>query len=290
MTALGRADLVLSHYSLPRGTPLPERAAAAAAAGFAGIGWHVADYVAMRCGGGTDDEVREILDTHGIVLHEVDALALDRLGNLDPAIRLATTFGAHHLQVQGNRPGTVGEAAHVIADIADRVAPAGVNVAIEFLGCNNIATAADAFELADRSRRPNVGVQVDVWHHVRGANDWALLRALPLERIMSVQIDDGPIEPVDTDYLTDTVHHRRVPGAGEFDLQRFLSIVHPPGSTLPLSLEVIDDDLLAFSPFDAARRIADSTRHALAAFGHPAGTTAPPTSEGSHGTSEINCS
>jgi sugar phosphate isomerase/epimerase len=288
MTALGRADLVLSHYSLPRGTPLPDRAAAAAAAGFAGIGWHVADYVALRRGGGTDDEVREILDTHGIVLHEVDALALDRLGNLDAAIHLATTLGAHHLQVQGNRPGTVGKAAHVIADIANRVAPAGVNVAIEFLGCNNIATAADALELADRSGRPNVGVQVDVWHHVRGANDWALLRALPPERIMSVQIDDGPIEPVDTDYLADTVHHRRVPGAGEFDLQRFLSIVHPPGSTLPLSLEVIDDDLLAFSPFDAARRIADSTRRALAAFGHPAGTTAPPTSQSSHGTSEIN--
>ena len=45
MTALGPADLVLSHYSLPRGTSLAERVAAASAAGFAGIGWHVADYV-----------------------------------------------------------------------------------------------------------------------------------------------------------------------------------------------------------------------------------------------------
>jgi sugar phosphate isomerase/epimerase len=94
---------------------------------------------------------------------------------------------------------------------------------------------------------------------------------------MSVQIDDGPIDPVDADYLTDTVHHRRVPGASEFDLQCFLSIVHPPGSTLPLSLEVIDDDLLALSPLDAARRIAEGTRVALAAFDHPAGTTAPST-------------
>ena len=153
MTALGRADLVLSHYSLPGGTALPLRVAAAA--GFAGIGWHVADYVALRQAGGTDDEVREILDTHGIVLHEVDALALDRLANLDAAIHPATTLGVHHVQVQGDRPGSVGEAAEVIADIADRVAPAGVNVAIEFLGCNNLATAADALELAERSgRRP----------------------------------------------------------------------------------------------------------------------------------------
>jgi sugar phosphate isomerase/epimerase len=277
MTALGRGDLVLSHYSLPRGTALGERVAAAAAAGFAGIGWHVSDYVALRQAGGTDDDVRAILGAHGMILHEVDALALDRLGNLDAAIHLATTLGAHHLQVQGDRPGTVEQAADVIADIADRLAQAGVNVAIEFLGCNNIATAGDALELAERSRRPNVGVQVDIWHHVRGANDWALLHALPPERIMSVQIDDGPIAPVDADYLTDTVHHRCVPGAGEFDLKRFLSIVHPPGSTLPLSLEVIDDNLLALRPLDAARRIADSTRAALSTFGHPASAATPST-------------
>lgn len=86
---------------------------------------------------------------------------------------------------------------------------------------------------------------------------------------MSVQLDDGPVAPVDADYLTDTVHHRCVPGAGEFDLRRFLSIVHPPAATLPLSLEVIDDDLLTLSPSEAARQIADGTRAALAAFDHP---------------------
>jgi sugar phosphate isomerase/epimerase len=282
MTALGPADLVLSHYSLPRGTPLDERVAAATAAGFAGIGWHVADYVALRQSGGTDDDVRRALDAHGMVLHEVDALALDRLGNLDAAIHLATTIGAHHLQVQGNRPGTAEDAAGVIRDIADRLAPAGVNVAVEFLGCNNITTAADALELAERTGRANVGVQADIWHHVRGANDWGLLERVPPERIIAVQLDDGPIEPVDADYLTDTVHHRCIPGEGEFDLRRFLSIVHPAGSTLPLSLEIIDDDLAAMSPFESAQRIADGTRATLAILGHPAGVAAgtPPATTG----------
>jgi sugar phosphate isomerase/epimerase len=85
---------------------------------------------------------------------------------------------------------------------------------------------------------------------------------LPLERIVSVQLDDGPIVPVDADYLVDTVHHRCVPGAGEFDIDRFLAIVHPPASPLPISLEVIDDDLLALPPAEAARRIAASMRPA----------------------------
>jgi sugar phosphate isomerase/epimerase len=261
---LGRDDLVLSHFSLPRDTPFPERVAAAAAAGFAGIGYFVNEYVRLRAEGWTDERFQAVLDEHGVVLHEVDALPLDRLEHLDAAVHLATTFGAHHLQVQGNRPGTVDEAAEVIAGIADRVAAAGVQVAIEFLPSNNVPTAADALELAERTGRANVGVQVDVWHHVRGANDWSMLEALPLERIVSVQVDDGPLAPVLPDDLADTVHHRCPPGEGEFDLARFLAVVHPPASTLPLSLEVIDDDLLALAPAEAARRIADATRQVLA--------------------------
>lgn len=255
---LGRDDLVLSHFSLGREVTIDERVAAAAAAGFDGIGWYVADYVRHRDQGWTDDRIAALLGEHGLVLHEVDALPLDRLGLLDDAVHMVEAFGARNLQVQGHRPGTVAEAAATIAAIADRVAPAGAWVAIEFLGSNNVATAADALDLAVRSGRPNVGVQVDVWHHVRGAHDWAMLEALPLDRIASVQLDDGPLVPVDPDYLTDTVHHRCVPGEGEFDIERFLAVVHPASSTLPISLEVIDDDLLALPPAEAAARIARS--------------------------------
>jgi sugar phosphate isomerase/epimerase len=262
---LGRDDLVLSHFSLPLRTPFEERVAAAAAAGFAGIGYFVREYVELCDEGWTDARFQEVLDQHGVVLHEVDALPLDRLDHLDAAVHLATTFGAHHLQVQGNRPGSVDEAAEVVAGIADRVAGADVQVAIEFLPSNNIPTVADALALAERTGRANVGVQVDVWHHVRGANDWSMLEALPLERIVSVQVDDGPLRPVLPDYLEETVRHRCPPGEGEFDLDRFLAVVHPAASTLPLSLEVIDDDLLALPAAEAARRIAAGTRRVLAA-------------------------
>ena len=44
---LGRDDLVLSHFSLPLRTPFEERVAAAAAAGFAGIGYFVREYVKL---------------------------------------------------------------------------------------------------------------------------------------------------------------------------------------------------------------------------------------------------
>ncbi len=260
MRRLGRDDLVLSHFSLGRSVGLRDRVEAAAGAGFDGIGWCVADYVAHLELGWTDQRILRLLDDHGLVLHEVDALPLDRLGLRDVAIHMVGAFGARNLQVQGNRPGSVEEAAAEIGRIADRIDPFDGVVAIEFLGSNNIATAADALDLANRSGRRNVGVQVDVWHHVRGANDWGMLASLPLERIASVQLDDGPIVPVDPDYLTDTIHHRCAPGEGEFDIDRFLGIVHPPDSELPISLEIIDDDLLALPPLGAAQHMARSMR------------------------------
>jgi sugar phosphate isomerase/epimerase len=257
---LGPDDLVLSHFSLGRRVELQDRVEAAASAGFEGIGWYVADYVAHLERGWTDQRILQLLDDHGLVLHEVDALPLDRLGLVDAAIHMVGAFGARNLQVQGDRPGSADHAAAEIGRIADRIAPFDGVVAIEFLGSNNITTAADALDLALRSERPNVGVQVDIWHHVRGACDWEMLASLPLERIVSVQLDDGPIAPVDPDYLVDTIHHRCVPGEGEFDIERFLGIVHPPGSRLPISLEIIDDDLLALPPRVAAQRMARSMR------------------------------
>jgi sugar phosphate isomerase/epimerase len=94
-----------------------------------------------------------------------------------------------------------------------------------------------------------------------------MLDGLPRERIASVQIDDGPIEPVDSDYLTDTTHHRRVPGDGEFDLARFLTIFDGTKAPLPLSLEVINDDLLRLPAAEAAQRIADGARAMIAVHG-----------------------
>lgn len=260
---LAHNDLVLSHFSLPRDTALEDRVRAAAAAGYAGIGWYVADYVDHVQRGWTDRRIADLLADHDLVLHEVDALPLDRLTFLDAAVHLATTFGTNHLQVQGNRPGSVADAAHVIGEIADRVAPYDVGVAIEFVGNKNITSAADAWELTLLCGRANVGVQVDIWHHVRGANDWEMLEALPIERIMSVQFDDGLIAPIDPDYTVDTVTHRRVPGEGEFNIDRFLDTVYPPECSLPLSLEVISAELLALPVDEAARRIADATRGVL---------------------------
>lgn len=261
---LGHGDLVLSHFSLPRDTPFTDRLRAAAGAGFNGIGWFVGDYLKHIELGWTDNDIQEALDDHGLVLHEVDAIPLVRLAHAEAGVHMVNVFEAHHLQVQGDRPDSFDDAVLIVADLADRVSDSGGSVAIEFVGNMNIRTAADAFEIAEATDRENVGVQVDIWHHVRGANDWAMLEDLPHDRIASVQFDDGPLQPVLVDYTEDTVRFRRLPGDGEFNILRFLSTVYPSTVDLPLSIEVIADDLMVLGVDEAAYRMASATRAVLA--------------------------
>lgn len=261
---LGHGDLVLSHFSLARDTPFKERIAAAVAGGFDGIGWFVGDYLRHIELGWTDSMIHEELSRSGLVLHEVDAIPLVRTDLAHVGVHMVNEFGAHHLQVQGDRPESMDETLAIVRRLADQVAVSGAWIAVEFVGDKNIATANDALKICRLAGRPNIGVQVDIWHHIRGANDWEMLMHLPLELIASVQFDDGPLEPTVSNYLEDTISFRKLPGHGEFDLRRFLDVVYPSEVALPLSIEVIADDMMALGGGESARLMGDATRRVLA--------------------------
>jgi sugar phosphate isomerase/epimerase len=177
---------------------------------------------------------------------------------------MAQLFQPHHLQVQGDYPDTFEDAAAEIKKIAQLAHQHNVRVAIEFVGDKNICTANDALRLTHVSGEDNVGVQVDIWHHVRGANDWSMIEELPHDLIYSVQFDDGPKNPRSTNYTEDTIRYRSLPGEGEFDIPRFLNLVYGPNIDLPLSVEVISDDLLALPVSQSAQLMAAATRNVLA--------------------------
>jgi sugar phosphate isomerase/epimerase len=260
---LHHGDLVLSHFSLPRDTGISDRVQAASLAGFQGFGWFVGDYVKHRSSGWTDQQLLNLFAENNLVLHEIDALPLNRLEHLDAAIHMAQVFQPHHVQVQGDYPDTFEDAAAEIKKIAQMARQHNVRVAIEFVGDKNIRTAKDALRLTHLSGEENVGVQVDIWHHIRGANDWSMIEELPHELVYSVQFDDGPKQPRSTNYTEDTIRYRSLPGEGEFDITRFLNLVYGANIDLPLSVEVISDDLLAIPVSESARLMAETTRNVL---------------------------
>ncbi len=222
---------------------------------------YVGDYSRQRADGRTDDELLALLAEHGTRVLELEALPFFTDAALDTFVHLVATFGAERIQVTPPFSGAVDRAAAAewLGGFADRVAPFGASLAIEFLPFTDVADAASAVEIVERAGRSNVGLCVDSWHVFRGAGLLSIVGLDPA-LVVNVQFDDGPLEPVLDDYVQDCLHYREPPGDGEFDLRAFLELLP---DTAPLSVEVIDDDLDLLAPAAAAALLMEATRSYL---------------------------
>jgi sugar phosphate isomerase/epimerase len=272
---LGPDDLILSHFSLGRFRPFEERVRAAAEAGFAAMGLYIGDYERLLAEGARDADLRAVLDHYGLRVVEIEALrgwssrtGRDAYRQTEQRVfAMSDALGpGHHVQVVGPYTGTLDDAAEDFAGVCDRAAEHGLAAAIEFLPeMSNIPDAATAMQIVTNAGRANGGICLDSWHHFRGANDDDMLRAIPADRIFTVQFDDGPRQRVDPDYYTDCTRYRQVPGDGDFDLAGFLRLVAEMGVRLPLSVEVMSVSLQDRPAAEIARRLADATRAVVAA-------------------------
>jgi len=263
-------DLILSHFSLLGLEDFERRVAAAADAGFRGIGLFLGDYQLLKDEGHDDAWIEQVLDRHGVCLAEVEVLMewcplTDRGQHLlDSACHLGERFGVRHVHAIGPYSGTPDDAAKAFARLCDATDTSGLQVALEHLPFTNITTLADALALVEAANRPNGGLCLDSWHHFRGKREWDVLAQLPLERVKSIQINDGLEQPVDADYYRDTVAHRLTPGMGSFDLTRFLATIRDRGYQGPVSVEVLSEDLRELPAERVCAELARGTRAVLA--------------------------
>jgi sugar phosphate isomerase/epimerase len=277
--ALGGGDLVLSHFTLARTHPLDDRIAAAAAAGFAGIGLFAGEFMRLRADGFTIAALRDMLDRYDVCLAEIEVLSGWGAEHQAGAYRefeavvwdLVDAFECRYVQAIGPHDGTIDDAAQRFAGVCDRAAEHGAVVGLEFLPFTNIVDARDALAIVERANRPNGGVCVDIWHHARGAGDLDLIRAIPVERILGVQMSDGPATPTLPDYKDDCLRHRVPPGDGEFGAVDFVRTLIELGVDVPWSLEVCNDDVWGRPGADHVRRAADAMRTILTQLSHRAG-------------------
>jgi sugar phosphate isomerase/epimerase len=283
--APGPGDLVLCSGTLPRVTPFRVRLEAAAAAGYAAVSLWGRDYAAARTEGYGDADIVTMLADHGLTVAELDpawwwtpgAASFSIPPELDPIdvfrfderelLRIGELVGARSINAADVLGGNWGieEAAAAFAELCDHAADHGLLVHLEWLAWSRIpdlATAWDVVRLADRA---NGGLNVDTWHCARTGTTVEDLRALPGERVLAVQLDDGPARAED-DLVEATLHRRLLPGEGDFDLSGYLGALRDAGAAAPTGVEVFSDDLHALGPMEAARRAATATRALLGAL------------------------
>jgi sugar phosphate isomerase/epimerase len=281
-TPVGEDPLIASHYTLsgaPVGQPsrfsFAERVAAAADAGFVGLGLLVDDYASMRDAGISDAELRAILDDHGLRVLELEFLfdwTLDGGRGREAAAREATLhemadlFTPDHLNVGDlNAPGE-GPPIDVVVErfgaVCDRAAEHDARVALEFLPWTAIPDLRAAWDIVRGAARPNAGVLVDAWHYFRGNPDAELLASLPAGHVVAVQLGDADAEPVGP-LFEDAMFRRRLPGEGAFDLTSLIRTLDRVGVAAPYSVEIMSSEEQARPVRDAATRAYRAARAVL---------------------------
>jgi len=279
---LGPQDLVLCSGTLPRETPFLDRLRAASAAGFTAISLWGRDYRVARDEGHGDGDLRSMLDDHGLAVAELDpawwwtpgARDVHIPPEIDPVdvfrydedelMRIAELVGARSINAADVLGGnwSLEEGAEGFADLCDRAASHGLLIHLEWLAWSKVPDLETALEIVRLADRPNGGLNVDMWHCARTGTTPAQLRALPGDRVLAIQIDDGPAAAED-DLVDATLHHRRLPGEGEFDLTGYLGALVDTGTRAPMGVEIFSDELHARGPETAARLAADATRTLL---------------------------
>jgi sugar phosphate isomerase/epimerase len=271
--------LVASYWTIAGATPndparfpFESRVRTAAETGFWGIGMHVDDYLRTRERGASDDEMLRLLESTGMAIHEiefltgwssdVEAIRAHSL-QVEAAIFAAVdALGARQLNVGcAEFPGEVAPVerlAERFAALCERAAAHDLTVALEFLPWSGIPDIATAWDVVRQSSAPNGGILLDVWHFFRGNPDFDVLRSVPADRIVGVQVNDGPAEAAG-EIREETRHGRRLPGHGDFDLSRMVRELRAMGVSAPWAIEVMSDDLTVKELRAACRLAFDAT-------------------------------
>jgi sugar phosphate isomerase/epimerase len=257
------ADTTLSFHSL--GETLPAaRAAAASAAGFRRLGLSIRRTRAWLADHPLG-ELTDLLDEHGLVVGELEALAPMRAApdqHAEFALELARVLDCPVIQLIGPYEGTEDDAVARLSDLAQLFTGEGRRLSLEFLPWTNIPSASAASGLLTRVGEPGIGMCVDLWHLYRSGGAPADLGAL-WPQVVSIQLDDGPLVPYVPDLFTDCIHHRRLPGDGEFDLVTVLAQAARYAPGYSLSIEVLSDQLKGRPVDEVALRLAASVRTTL---------------------------
>jgi sugar phosphate isomerase/epimerase len=275
-------ELLASYWTISCGIPhtdreyspfdFRERVESAARAGFKGFGiWHADLEHVLKTR--SFREMKQILDDNGIKHLELEFLTdwfLEGERKKQSEVRWKLLLDAgealqvHHIKVgdffqeKASMPRLIEAFAGLCAEAAER----GTKVGFELMPFAMIRTLEDSLKLVEGAGKANGGICLDTWHIVKLNIPFDRLRAIPLQYITSVELNDGTFE-CSWSLHEDTVNHRRLCGDGEFDVRGFVQAVQDAGYDGPWGIEVLSEELRKW-PLD--RLTSESFRTTMAQF------------------------
>lgn len=242
-------------------TPILQKIAVAAEAGYEGIElWHD-DIDAHLAAGGTLQEIRQAIDDHGLqvptTIHLKDwfqpagpahAAAMDEAKR---KLQQAAAVGAPHTVAgppHGTADRTLGQQHY--QELLELGQQFGVRPAFEYLGfVQDIKTIDDALQIITGASHPQACLVLDPFHcFVGGGGIESISRLQPQQIAVSHFNDALALKPAATQRDPDRVF----PGDGAIDLKRYCDLLRQIGFAGFLSLELFREDLWQMDPLTVA--------------------------------------
>lgn len=247
--------------------------AAAASAGFDAIAPDIFWLRALEAEGVSLDRVADGLRDRGLACMEISGLAIGdderTTTELEENLRYSRLLSAELVNTRVVVPvdeGVARRLRHCAVELrTNGAADGGTGIALEFSSGSQLRSVSAARALIDAAGVGGVGVTIDTWHffnHAEGP-DWVALEALPLEQLANLQLSDG-VPHGAGQFWEATMNQRRIPGEGEFDLDRLAALLRARRFDAAIVLEVLNAEQRARPLADYA---ADCLRGAQRIFG-----------------------
>jgi sugar phosphate isomerase/epimerase len=249
----------------------PDRCAEAARAGMRGLGiWHtdlehqleqrsVADIGRILTDSGLEYLELEFLNDWFVAPDDPLRAAAD--AQRDLLFAAAAELPVHHIKM-GNLKRTRASLDQVAEGFAALCADAagrhGVPLAYELMPFDVNAGSLEAVLAVVAGAGRNGGIAIDTWHLGKMGMTPAELAVIPPERLLYVELSDGPVANM-ADLSQETTRHRRLPGEGEFDIPGYVRALAALGYRGPWGVEVLSDALRALPMAEMYRRTVETT-------------------------------
>ncbi|MEM8664285.1 MAG: sugar phosphate isomerase/epimerase [Pseudomonadota bacterium] len=249
---------------------LADRANAAAAAGFAGLGISYPDLASLLATMSFGD-IRRIFDEHGLTHLELECIVdwhadgerLDASNTVRALLMgCAAEIGACHIKVAGDQFGGAFRHEQVVerfAGLCADAAVAGTRIVIEPMPWSNVRDILGASQLVAEAGAANAGVLMDIWHVARAGTDFSAIADMAPETIGYIELCDALLESED-DLKLDTINNRRLCGEGQLDVAAFVAAVERAGYSGLWGVEVISHEQRRRPVRIAASLCADSAK------------------------------
>lgn len=243
---------------------LRERAQAASAAGWTGIGLSIddLDHAVEQLGFAG---VRSLLGDNGLKFLELEALwdwcadgarrtASDALRS--KLLHAAEALGAFQIKIVGDLAGGDWPLEKVVEDfraLARQAGDAGTQVSLEIFPGSNVADLPTALAIVEGAASKSGGLLLDIWHIARCGIPYEEIASIPPQHIKHVELSDAAAEQVGT-VLEDTIRRRKLPGEGELDVVGFLRALRKAGYRGVYGVEIVSDEQRKRPLHEAAAR------------------------------------